>query len=291
MRHKVLSVGQTTVYVHAACWLCAGYFLLLGYGTLFAVSLVSVLLHECSHAMIATVFGRPPAELELTPLGAVMRLDDEWTLPAWKQGCVLAAGPAASLLLCGLFMLVTRQGIIGQEIGRTGFVCNLMLAWGNLLPALPLDGGRLMALMLRCLFKEHVVRHVMRCFSISVGMICVALNVYLSIRYGGWNFSCGMAGCFIIYAACKATTTTAVAEMRMFVERKHLLYRKGAINCRWVAVSEGMSLRCAVTHLRPRAYTMYAVVQPGSGRILKWLGEDEVIAAYLHEPGGTVRSD
>jgi len=290
-RWRICSIGQTAVYVHIGCWLCAGYFLLLGYGALFVFSMASVIWHECSHAAVATAFGKPPAELELTPLGAVMRLDDDWMLPVWKQCCVLAAGPAASLLLCGLCLMCTKHGFLGQELGKLGFVCNLVLAMGNLLPALPLDGGRLLGLVLNTFLPGHAVRRVMRCLSMAIGMLCVAVNVYISMENGGWNLTCGMVGCFIMYAACKATTTAAMAEMRMFVERKHMLYRKGAMGCRLVAVAEGTALRCAMTHLRPRAYTMYAVVQPGSGKIMKWMGEDEAIAAYLREPGGSMRSD
>ena len=291
MRHRLFSVGQTGVYVHVGCWLCAAYFLMMGYGGLFVVSLISVLLHEWSHAAVATGFGMPPAELELTPLGAVMRLEDDWRMPAWQQCAVLAAGPAASLLLCIISLELTKLGLLGQSLGRMCFLCNFALMAGNLLPALPLDGGRLLALGLSRYWSGSTVRQAMRCISVTVGILCVALNVYLSWSNGGWNFTCALAGGFMMYAGCRATVTTAMAEMRMFVERKHRLYRKGAMLCRWVAVAEGIPLRNAVSHLHPSAYTMYAIVQPGSGRIVRRLGEDEIIAAYLREPGGTMRFD
>ena len=291
MRRRLCSIGQTEIFIHAGCLLAAAYFMLLGYGQVFVVSMVSVAIHECGHAAIAVCFRKPPAEMELTPLGAVMRLDDDWLLPAWKQLLILLAGPATSLALGAACLQLTKHGLIGQSLGQLGFVCNLMLAVGNLLPALPLDGGRLLALLMNQYLPGQVVRRAMRCISTIIGLVCVLLNVFLSMRNGGWNFSCGMAGCFIMYAACQATATAAMAEMRMFIDRKHLLYRRGVIGCRWLAVANDTPLRRAVTRLRPGAYTMYAVVQPGSGKIMGWQGEDEVIAAYLNEPGGNVHFD
>lgn len=291
MRWRVCVLGRTAIYVHLGTLVCGAYFAAVGYGGLFLVSMLSIAVHEACHGLIGLAFSVPPAEMEMTPLGAVMRMEDESALPRGKRLLMLLAGPCASLGLCRVFLAATRWGWIPADVGRMGFSCNLLLALGNLLPVLPLDGGRVLVLWLELCLRRETVKKVMRFLGTAAGLLLVGLNVYLSLRNGGWNFSCGMVGCFIMYAAYTSTTSPAMAEMRMFVERKHRLYRKGGMNSRWVALLGGAPLRQAVNHLHPAAYTMFAVVQAGSGHVLKLMGEDEIIAAYLREPGGRVLSD
>jgi Zn-dependent protease len=64
----------------------------------------------------------------------------------WSAAAVTAAGPVANAALAGLLLaarpVVEPGGIAGTAVG-VGAVLNLVLAISNILPALPLDGGRL----------------------------------------------------------------------------------------------------------------------------------------------------
>lgn len=286
MRRRLFAIGKTSVYLHLATLLSYVYMVAVGAGSTMMTGMLSILLHEAAHASVAALFGMPPAEIELTPLGALMRLEDEESLPPVKRLLMLVAGPAMSLLLCWLAIILTRCGLMNKDTGRGLFFCNMAILAINLLPALPLDGGRVLSLLLSTVFKAGTVRSVMRILGTVIGLVCLAGNVALTLLYGGWNFSLAIAGCFLMYAGAVSTTTAAMAEMRMFMDRKIRLEKRGHLPCRWVTVTDRLPLRQAIACLHTGCHTMYQMVESGTMKSLVQFSEDRLISAYLATPSG-----
>ncbi|WP_410657768.1 M50 family metallopeptidase [Amycolatopsis sp. lyj-112] len=112
----------------------------------FAVLLgLSVLAHELGHCLVALRLGIPVRRLRLFLLGGLSEVARTPRQPR-QEGLVAAAGPAVSLLLgafCGLLMFaVPPDGAVWLLIAECA-VANLAVGIFNLLPGLPLDGGRL----------------------------------------------------------------------------------------------------------------------------------------------------
>lgn len=286
-RKRLLIMGQTTVYLHIATVFFALYMILLGHERALAMSMASVLLHEGAHATMAYAFGKPPQEIEITPLGALMHLEDEAELTPGKRMVMLAAGPLASLLLCWGALALTRQGWLDTGVGRSLFCCNLLLALGNLLPVLPLDGGRMLALVLSLRLRSETMRRIMRISGTVIGLCCIVLNIVLSLHNGGWNLSCAIAGCFFVYSAAVSTTSYAMAELRRFLDKKSRLDAKKIFPCRYFATTPYTTLRQAICNTPPNAYTMLCVIDPVDMRLLAQVSEGELLAAYLNTPGET----
>jgi Zn-dependent protease len=106
---------------------------------------VSVLVHELSHSVVARGFGLPVRRILLYPLGGVSEIEREAPTPG-REFAVAAAGPALSLVLgvagWGLAQ-VAPYGVTGALIRQLMFA-NFVVAAFNLLPGLPLDGGRML---------------------------------------------------------------------------------------------------------------------------------------------------
>ncbi|GAA2270612.1 hypothetical protein GCM10010149_10010 [Nonomuraea roseoviolacea subsp. roseoviolacea] len=114
----------------------------------FAVLLyVSVLLHELAHSVLAKAYGLPVRRITLYLLGGVSEIEKEPPTPG-KEFMVAAAGPALSLALGGAGLLadmyLVTGGGIPQELIWQLWVSNLIVGVFNLLPGLPLDGGRML---------------------------------------------------------------------------------------------------------------------------------------------------
>ncbi|MDO5634190.1 MAG: peptidase [Micrococcus sp.] len=113
-----------------------------GYALILAVS---VLVHELAHALVGRWHGHAAQEIVLTLWGGHTQFTRPAATPsgsAWTA----AGGPAANLALAGLAAglqaLLDPGGVAGLLLGMT-VTANVLLAVFNILPGLPLDGGRL----------------------------------------------------------------------------------------------------------------------------------------------------
>lgn len=104
----------------------------------------SVLIHELSHSVVALRRGLDVLQIRLFIFGGVSEIRDDARGPG-EEFAVAAAGPLASLVLGGILALLglVVAGPWGRVFGLLG-VANVILAGFNLLPGLPLDGGRVL---------------------------------------------------------------------------------------------------------------------------------------------------
>ncbi len=109
---------------------------------------VSLLLHEIAHSIVARRFGLPVVGIKLFLFGGVAEMEREPQSPR-AEFIVAAAGPAMSVALSLGFLLLSRiaastdgLAVVVQVLSYLAFI-NMMLAVFNLVPAFPLDGGRM----------------------------------------------------------------------------------------------------------------------------------------------------
>jgi Zn-dependent protease len=116
-------------------------------GAAFAVLLyLSVLLHEASHALMAQRYGLPVTSITLHFLGGVTEIDGEPDTPGREFG-VSVVGPLTSLVIglaiVPLAVLAPDSSLL--DLAAKGLVgANLVVGVLNLVPGLPLDGGRVL---------------------------------------------------------------------------------------------------------------------------------------------------
>src|SRR5499427_3880130 len=113
----------------------------------------SVLVHELSHSVVARAFGLPVRRILLYPLGGFSEIEREPPTPG-REFLVSAAGPAVSLALAAAGYAVGRaagygvtRAVYGGSVASVLLdqlvFANLLVGIFNLLPGLPLDGGRM----------------------------------------------------------------------------------------------------------------------------------------------------
>ncbi len=119
----------------------------LSIGFVLAVSLVgSVFLHEVAHAIAARAFRRKVTEIVLTLWGGHTSFESRNLTPV-VNGVTAAAGPLMNLLIAlgarGALVFVDPNGLPGMLISYIAWA-NVLLAVFNVLPGIPMDGGRIL---------------------------------------------------------------------------------------------------------------------------------------------------
>jgi Zn-dependent protease len=104
----------------------------------------SVLVHELAHCVVALHYNLPVRRVLLYPLGGYSEIELEPATPG-REALVSGAGPVISLALAGIgyaLAKVVSTGLPHDLIAQL-FLANLIVGVFNLLPGLPLDGGRI----------------------------------------------------------------------------------------------------------------------------------------------------
>ncbi len=155
---------------------------------------LSLLLHEFGHALMTRSFGVRTIEIVMFPIGGIARLDRR--LQPVEEFAVAVAGPLVNLFLAGAFWvlatmndhIVSLAGISNStddNLGAQLFFGNLLLAAFNLVPAFPMDGGRIFrALLSRFRTEEEATRlatWVGRMIAISLALYALFSGHYLLV--------------------------------------------------------------------------------------------------------------
>jgi Zn-dependent protease/CBS domain-containing protein len=188
----------------------------------FAVLLyVSVLVHELSHSVVAVRLGLPVRRISLHFLGGVSEIEKEPRTPG-HEFVVAFAGPLLSLLLAGIGYLLWRatagSPVINVLIGALTWA-NLLVAIFNLLPGLPLDGGRMLRAVVwkisgRPMTGTLVAAWVGRGLAIAIVLLSV-VSSYTAPSAGGSGFVSVLWGVLIgSFVWMGATQAMRVAQVR-----------------------------------------------------------------------------
>lgn len=158
------SLSGIGIYVHWSFFLLPAWVFFEGLASGQALSLTAlvlvifgcVLLHEMGHALMARRFGIATRDITLTPIGGIARLS-RMTERAVEEFWIALAGPAVNVAIAaGLALLLTSSTLeetLGLVDGLVRFLwsllaANVVLVVFNLLPAFPMDGGRVLRALL-----------------------------------------------------------------------------------------------------------------------------------------------
>jgi len=226
---------------------------------------LSIIFHELSHSLIARKFGISMKGITLFIFGGVAEMTEE-APDAKAEFWMAIVGPASSLLLGAMFFAVWRYGeSAGWPVPAVGVLfylawINVALAVFNLIPAFPLDGGRLLRAVLWGFRKnlQWATRITSRLGS-GFGILLIALGLYSIIQgqfIGGiWWFLIGM---FV--------RSAAQTSYQQLLTRKAL---EGEMVSRFmvtnpVTVPPATSLQQLVDHYIYRHhFKMYPIVEDG----------------------------
>lgn len=154
---------------------------------------VFVTLHELGHALMAKRFGVRTRDITLFPIGGVARLEKMPTRPLHEL-LIAIAGPAVNAALAlAFFSLLAFGGIPTQLetqllekniLARLAWV-NVGLAVFNLLPAFPMDGGRVLraglAMRIGYLRATNIAAAVGQGFAVVLGLVGLMGNPFLAV--------------------------------------------------------------------------------------------------------------
>lgn len=259
--------------------------LLMAQGTQLGAMLAALLLHELGHVLAALALGVRVAQIELMPFGASARLEGWRQLRPWQASLIALAGPFINLTLGMAAVLCARSDLLSLETAALFVRSNLTLMLFNLLPALPMDGGRICAAWAGVWLGEQRALRVFSTLGVALGLAALALGAW-GLGQGTLNLTLFLSGSYLIYAALCERNTPAYTQLHRVMNNRTLLKRQGALPARHWVVREDLPLERLITHLSANCYHDFEVVDAAM-RPIGRLGEASLLRALMDRPGST----
>lgn len=249
---------------------------------------ISVLIHELGHSLVARRYGVKVKSIRLWLLGGVAQFED---MPRQRgaEAVVAIVGPIVSVAVGTVCFFIVPILPVTAYGARFVFeylaVLNYILAVFNLIPALPLDGGRvlrsLLAMKMSHLRATQISAGVAKFFAVVLALLGILGNFWLLII------------AFFIYMAVNAETQNSlVIEMLQGIDVRHLMTRNVKTVPADLPLADLPQRMFAEHHLGfPVVNESGQVVGMVSLRNLERLDGEGVVGQIMSRPVSTIHED
>lgn len=164
--------------------------------TLFGI----VFIHELGHIAAAKGFGWRIKEVRLLPFGGVAEVEEQGSVSAWEELIVAVAGPLQNAVMIALAWGMQSIGIWDDDWIQYFIQANLMIALFNLLPIMPLDGGKILQSMLSFWMSYRGTILFCTWSSLVVSILIIIASFIPLHQDAGIQLNVLMIGLFLLYA-------------------------------------------------------------------------------------------
>lgn len=252
------------------------FFILLSLNKSIILAFISIFLHEISHIVIAKKNGCKFNNFKIHIYGTSAEFINIDELSKREKIQIYLAGPCMNLAVACIFFFVGL--IINNSIVDKMININLSLLFFNILPAYPLDGSRVLEIILseKILYKEVTDIISKISYMIALGLITISLVIFIYNK--GINISLIIAA-IIIYLITRSEKKSAMYILmgNIFVKRNKLLRNKYIEN-KSISVYYKLGLANVMAIIDKNRFNSFYVLDDDL-RLLFIMHEDELIEA------------
>lgn len=277
---RIGSIRGCVIRVHPL-FPCMLLFLCIGGALWPTVAFLSALiLHESAHFLYAVCMRIPVTQIELTPFGGSMQIPLVEALPPRQVFILSAAGPVSNLILLCLSLLVSWRFSIFHPFLLSFIQGNAAMLCINLLPVLPLDGGRmLLSVLSRYFNRARLLRIFLLCGRLTA-LVLILLSFIFAL-HGTPRFSYAILGVYLLYAAALEEKTGVSRYLAAFMARRIRFEKRKTLPVQTLCASSALPVFMLIGQLRPGAYHIIHVIHEPSLRLMGQLSEADLLSYIL----------
>ncbi|MCL6516161.1 M50 family metallopeptidase [Alicyclobacillus sp.] len=238
-----------------------------------------VMLHELGHAATAEALGYEVEEITLLPFGGVAKLGRGGLgFEPRHEALIAVAGPAVNLALLACAAGMHALGLWSDGYFHRVSQWNLWIVTFNLLPGLPLDGGRILrAARSRVLGYEAATREA---YHMALGLAVMLFLLGAAALWAGYpHLGMLVLGLFLFVTAWAGRRDLSMETIRFLDAKRRQVHGRPEV-IRSLVVSRGTSIRDVVRRFAPDRYHLI-YVRDDHGAVSAVVEEDELLQAVF----------
>jgi stage IV sporulation protein FB len=207
----------------------------------FALTYISMVFHELGHALAAKTLGKKVYSINILPVGLNAAIE-EFSCSRPERIIIYTSGPLINIL-SALFFHVIGGGAFCKSDSIMCFLAtvNYLLAIFNLLPTLPLDGGKIYRDLLTVRLGLISANRKIQKISIWVSLLLILLGI-VQLTGNIFNFTLILIGLYLLFLIKIKKSEAAVMNVKDVIYRRSRLLKKGIYPARDLVVVKSMRL-------------------------------------------------
>lgn len=238
--------------------------------------ILSLCAHESAHFFCAHALHVAMSSVRLTPFGGFAQIENPYNISPARLCAVALAGPLANLLLLIGAAAMSQWQILNPLSAYTLMQINLLLMLFNLMPALPLDGGR----VLFAILSQKLPRQKALNIGLWIGRFLSFALVFLAIwgffTYGRLNLSCFFNAAFLLAAGWDERRALDNSRVRALFDSIRPLQQPTPASI--IAIEANMPPQTILRSIRSDQMTLFAVYD--SGKLCRIVDARSLIAHF-----------
>lgn len=240
-----------------------------------------VLIHELAHCCAGKYFNIQISEIKLFAFGGVAKSNRDIETNPREEIMIALAGPLSNFLLLALILpIVHLLNIKIEGMVQLFLITNLSIGLFNLLPILPLDGGRI----LRGVIGYYIGVKKATTIVIKLGYFLCALlftiGIYLTIVYNVEYIFLSMVSIYIITSNKKEKEKIEYIFIKNLVLKKKSLFSEGTMEAKYMIAMDFIEVKKIFDEFTLEKYHIITVIN-SRGKVIGSLSESEIIDAVI----------
>lgn len=251
------------------------FLIIIGYREQILYTFIVVFCHELIHYIFARHYNISGFDIEFIAVGTVIKLKDLDEATPKEDIAISACAPLANLAFSLVFYTIYSKS--GMHVFYTFSCINLAIGIFNLIPAFPLDGGRIFRSILNLKTNYRKANKIMIRVSIIIGIILMLIYVISFLKKDS-VFNVGIIGLFIVMSSLKENERIAYIIMGDIFKKKYKFIKRGYIENRHLSIHYKQNLLTAMSMFDKNKYNVFMVLND-SMKVMDIVYEEEIVDA------------
>ncbi len=264
------------VYIHPLLWIVVAVSIATAHFLEVCLLLGIIFIHEMGHAAAASFFSWRIKRITLLPFGGVAEMDEHGNRPLKEEAIVVLAGPLQHVWMVAAALILYSLNLMPEDLFRQFLYYNAMIFIFNLFPVWPLDGGKLVFLLLslKNSFPEAHRR------SLFISFFCLCLFSIMILIAAPTHINVWVVIAYIFFTLYHEWKQRRYVFMRFLLERHY--GKKSSLQQLKPIQADEQELLIDVLEKFQRG-CKHPIIVETEGREKGRLDENELLHAYFTE--------
>lgn len=251
------------------------FLIIIGYKGQLIYAFAIVFFHEIVHYLTARYYKFSGFDIEFIAVGTVLKCKDLDEASPKEDLIISLSGPMMNLILSIVFYLIYKSHPSNHYYML--FSGNLAIGLFNLIPAFPLDGGRILRDLVNLKFTYKKANRIMIIASIFIGIILMFIYILLFLK-GSNNFNVGIIGLFIVLTSLRENERVSYIIMGDIIKKKYKFIKRGYIENKAISIHYKQDLLTAMGLFDKNKYNIFNVLDDEM-KVMDLIYEEEIVHA------------